>query len=170
MNTQLIIEFAKQIPVAVLTGLLTFLASLWKSRQDNKRWQKDFELKEKELEHKYELVRSKYINILLKKRLETYPDLVAITQDIGKVKSSYEDHKKAEEEIKKWIIAPHGGFLVLSPKTLDYFRKLKKLLKKNAGDGKSYSSDQLSKIFKTRNDLRGSMSDDLGIMAKSDLY
>lgn len=103
-------------------------------------------------------------------RMKSYPELIKITQELGKTKTSYEDHKKAREETISWTIASHGGFLTLSKKTLDYFNQLKELLKKNAGDGKQYSQEQLKKIFDIRNSLRGSMMDDISVsgIKKSD--
>jgi hypothetical protein len=115
-------------------------------------------------------LKDKYEIGLRNKRMETYPELIKITQELGKSKTSYQDHKNAREEIIKWTTADHGGFLTLSKKTLDYFNQLKELLKKNAGDGKQYSKEQLKNIFNTRNSLRGSMMDDISVsgIKKSD--
>lgn len=108
-------------------------------------------------------LKSTYLESNRIKRLETYPELIKITQQLGKFRTTYEEHKKAREQIINWTIASHGGFLTLSKKSLGYFNQLKDLLKKNAGDGKNYSKEQLKNIFDTRNRLRGSLMDDVAV-------
>jgi len=62
---------------------------------------KDFKHKEKELNQKYDEIKSKYLDVLLQKRLQTYPELIKITQELGKPKLSYEEHKEASKALKK---------------------------------------------------------------------
>lgn len=139
-----IIEATTGIGTAILTGIFGY----WLARKQSK---------------------IKYFEGLRQKRFETYPELLKITQNLGKTETSLEDHKKAREELKEWIVASHGGYLTLSKNTLFYFNKLKDLLKKNAGDGKQYSKEQLDKIFNARNALRGSMTDDISVVKNADL-
>lgn len=119
----------------------------------------------------YKQLQDKYFEGLRQKRLETYPALIKITQNLGKTQTSYEQHKQARTDLIAWVTADHGGFLTLSKKSLLYFNELKELLKKQTSDNNEYSSEQLKKIFYSRNKLRGSLVDDVSIsgVKESDL-
>ncbi|MBF0913387.1 hypothetical protein HXK64_00200 [Candidatus Gracilibacteria bacterium] len=104
-----------------------------------------------------------YEKLIIQERLKYYPELFRITQDIGKKNKPLELTQKAKEEFLDWR-GKGAGYIILSKKSLEYFNKLKESLKANPGNGeKGYTDVQLEKIYKQRNELRGSLKDDLGI-------
>ncbi|MEF2175587.1 MAG: hypothetical protein V3575_03880 [Candidatus Absconditabacteria bacterium] len=108
-----------------------------------------------------------YDKRILDERLKYYPELLLLTQEIGKKKYGKQEniniHKKAYEDLLKWRTVG-TGYLVLSKNALECFNSIKDALSKEPSDGvNGYNKEQLEKIFKLRNSLRGALKDDIGI-------
>lgn len=101
----------------------------------------------------------KLIENLYEKRYQTYTKLLEITQNLGKSETSFDDHKKAREELKNWI-ATSGGYLLLTKKSLDEINTMKDLLKTNKSSKDGWEQKHLTKIFHCRNRLRGVLRDE----------
>ncbi|MDD5770431.1 MAG: hypothetical protein PHE25_05675, partial [Candidatus Gracilibacteria bacterium] len=107
-----------------------------------------------------------YDKRLLEERLKYYPELLEITQEIGKKKYGEENLKIIPEAKEKFLAWRNKGtgYLLLTRNSLEAYNLLKEGLKANPGDGKKgYSKEQLEKIYKLRNSLRGALKDDIGI-------
>ncbi len=118
---------------------------------------------------------------LLEKRLATYPQLLTITQDLGK-KSVYENgvkktlplktqvtnRRQALIELRAWE-STSLGYLILSKEALHNYYQLKDELKKNPATKSAFSQAQMKKMFEARNALRGSLREDIGIYHTADL-
>lgn len=118
---------------------------------------------------KQEIFKSRYDHDkrLLEERLKYYPELFAITQEIGKQSYSAEENFKIIPEAKEKFLAWRNigtGYLLLTQNSLPPFNELKEALKKDPGDGKKWYTDkQLDNIFRARNALRWALKDDIGI-------
>lgn len=107
-----------------------------------------------------------YEKLLIEQRLNYYPQLFKITQDIGKQNKPASDNiaciEGAYENLK--IRRETAGFILLWEKSLTHFNALKESLKANPGNGKEwYTQEQLEKIWKQRNSLRWALKDDIWI-------
>lgn len=110
---------------------------------------------------------SDFTQELYKRRINPYSKLFGITQNVGKQnfgtdKEIIDEVEKTFKEMEKWQ-GETEGYILLSKKSVGAFYELKQRLRKNPGDGKSYTKEQLSKVWKTRNSLRGALRDDLGL-------
>lgn len=117
---------------------------------------------------------AQFSQVLLEKRMEAYPKLLCITQEIGKKTTSYEEHRKLRDNLKQWQIADHGGWLLLTSQTKQEFDQLKDALKKGPSEGtkndKQYSQAHLKNLFTMRNKLRGSLADEVRVLRISDSF
>ena len=104
---------------------------------------------------------NEHVKELIKKRIELYPELVNITQNIWKTLDSYELSKKALEEIKKWKY-----YILYSNKSFEAYNKLKDVLKKNPEQNNKYSERQRKNIWEARNSFRWVLRDDLDLTHK----
>jgi len=95
---------------------------------------------------------------LIKKRIEFYPELIDITQNIWKTLDSYELSQKALEKIKKWKY-----YILYSEKSFIAYNNLKQVLKKNPEQKDKYSEKQRKKIWEARNSFRWTLRDDLNL-------
>lgn len=110
---------------------------------------------------------SDFTQELYKRRINPYSKLYGITQNVGKQNFGTDQEiineiEKIFKEIEKWQRETEG-YILLSKKSMNAFYELKQRLRKKPGDGKSYTKEQLSKIWKARNSLRGALRDDLGL-------
>lgn len=120
-----------------------------------------YTLKSEKLKLQYD-----YEKLLIGQRLNYYPELFKITQDIGKQNKSASDNISCIEGAYKHlkIRRETGWFILLWEKSLTYFNDLKESLKANPGNGKGwYTQEQLEKIWKQRNRLRWALKDDIWI-------
>lgn len=120
-----------------------------------------YTLKSEKLKLQYD-----YEKLLIGQRLNYYPELFKITQDIGKQNKSASDNISCIEGAYKHlkIRRETGWFILLWEKSLTYFNDLKESLKANPGNGKGwYTQEQLEKIWKQRNKLRWALKDDIWI-------
>lgn len=120
-----------------------------------------YTLKSEKLKLQYD-----YEKLLIGQRLNYYPELFKITQDIGKQNKSVSDNISCIEGAYKHlkIRRETGWFILLWEKSLTYFNDLKESLKANPGNGKGwYTQEQLEKIWKQRNRLRWALKDDIWI-------
>ena len=120
-----------------------------------------YTLKSEKLKLQYD-----YEKLLIGQRLNYYPELFKITQDIGKQNKSASDNIPCIEDAYKHlkIRRETGWFILLWEKSLTYFNDLKESLKANPGNGKGwYTQEQLEKIWKQRNRLRRALKDDIWI-------
>lgn len=120
-----------------------------------------YTLKSEKLKLQYD-----YEKLLIEQRLNYYPELFKITQDIGKQNKSASDNIWCIESAYKHLKLRRetGGFILLSEKSLKCFYDLKESLKANPWNGKEwYTQEQLEKIWKQRNRLRWALKDDIWI-------
>lgn len=109
----------------------------------------------------------KLLENLYEKRYQTYTKLLEITQNLGKSATSFDDHKKAREELKNWI-ATSGGYLLLTEKTLKEINDMKDFLKKGKSNKDGWEKEYVRKIFVCRNNLRGSLRDEFEFFHKAE--
>ena len=76
------------------------------------------------LSQEKETLHSRFAEKLYDKRFDTYKDLLAITQDIGKDASATEYHEESKKKLKLWQMES-GGYLLLSEESLEAFYRLK---------------------------------------------
>lgn len=128
-----IIEFLK----LVITWLLTWVITYFFTKQSL------------QTQFNHRLIENLY-----EKRFQTYTKLLEITQNLGKKEISFEEHKKAREDLISWQ-KTSWGFLLFTEETLESFNELKSLLKKNKSIKDWYTDDFKRKIFFSRNKFRG---------------
>lgn len=131
-------EFLKLITTVLITGVITYFFTTQKLKT----------------QFNYRLVENLY-----EKRYQTYTKLLEITQELGKNKTSFDDHKKAREYLMTWI-ATSGGYLLITKKTLSELNKMKDLLKVGKSNNGGWEQKHLTKIFECRNSFRGSLRDE----------
>jgi hypothetical protein len=108
---------------------------------------------------------------LYEMRLEAYPEVFDITQDIGKRgERSGEDVARsihhALESLIEWQRKRAG--LILSEKSLQAYYELRTALSKQPADRDGYTDEQLKRIWFARNAFRGSLRDDVGLLHSLD--
>lgn len=139
--------------ISVVVALIGYLAARSKIRS---------ELQAIKLQQKHSFVEK-----LLEIRLEAYPDVFDITQNIGK-RSNYTDEEiiqitnEALEKLDAWQRKKSG--LLLSRKSLSSYYELRDALRKNPANKGAYTNVQLEKIWFARNSFRGCLRDDVGLL------
>ncbi len=136
-----------KIELIIITGVITyFFTSLKLKAQFNHR----------------------LVENLYEKRFATYTKLLEITQHLGKSEISFEDHKKAREEIQNWIMTS-GGYLLLTKKSLKEINTMKDLLKKGKSTKEGWEQRHLTKVFECRGRLRGSLRDEFNFLHEAEI-
>ncbi len=125
------------------------------------------ELKALKLNQKHAFTEKLYIL-----RLDAYPEVFNIIQDIGKRGDySNEDIISITEEVTKklllWQRTKAG--LLLSKQSLDAYYQLKQKLLKKPADKNGYSDTQLKNIWYARNSFRGCLRNDVGLLHDDEL-
>ena len=113
---------------------------------------------ERQLEHQF-------TERLYNLRLQYYPEAFRITERLGK-EVSLQTTREIDVQLKDWKAAEVN--LVISNKAQQEFYKLREMLKKNPEQGDKYSEQQVSKIWRARNRLRGELRRDLGLLFSED--
>lgn len=104
-------------------------------------------------------------------RLEVYPEVFDITQDVGKRGERTDKEialtiRKARDSLISWQRKRAG--LLLSERSLEAYYELKSALSKQPADRDGYTNEQLGKIWYARNAFRGCLRDDVGLLHEID--
>ena len=148
--------------VAIISALISYLVARITTKNEIRKVQSEFTQK------------------LYEKRLELYPRLLNLTQDIGKEmiwrKGTGETRLTGQETFQIAYEALEGLIewqkdtaieLVLSDESLEKFEKLKKALRSDPSQGKKYGRQQMDNFWKLREDLRDCLRKDVGIYHES---
>ncbi|MEK7099435.1 MAG: hypothetical protein AAB916_02865 [Patescibacteria group bacterium] len=125
-------------------------------------------------------MQSEFAQKLYEKRLELYPRLLNLTQDVGKetmwrkgvgeVQLTGDDTFQIAREALEGLIELHKDTvieLVLSDGSFKRFENLKKALRSNRSQGKKYGREQMDNFWKLREELREWLRKDVGIYHES---
>jgi uncharacterized protein YwqG len=164
--------------VSLIIGLFTIIGWVLKFRQETENQKKKLEVETEKLRNETNLkfleIKNKYSEKLLSKRMDIYPELLKITQDIGKNnwgngKEIRQHHEEMSNQLKEWQ-TKNGGTLFMKPDTYDAFKKLQNILKlENLSPDKNLDKEKLDSIWKKRNRLRNLLKQELNILHDSEI-
>ena len=171
---------------ALITGIFSLIiaciTAIWSVVSfflNRRKFEKELNLKRQEIENilfsQLFLIRNNYSEKLLQKRMQIYPELIKITQELGKDKGQdkMELRKKHEEafvKLKKWQMDT-GGSLYFSKKSIDSFFKLIDTLDtKNLDPDLVFDKAKIDAIRKKRNIFRKDLHSDLYILQQNEDY
>jgi hypothetical protein len=106
--------------------------------------------------------------LILEKRIEIYPEIIKITQEIGKEKTSKDLHLQALEDLKEWQ-SKYGGTLFMTDISYKNFQNLKTSLNtiKKLKPEQNLDKAKIDSIWNLRCELRTSLREEIH---NKDLY
>ncbi len=164
--------------VSIIIAFLSLGGSILGYIINRNQWKKEILLKEIELRNilnnQLTQIRSQYSEKLLLKRMELYPELIKITQEIGYEIGDFKDkfelrsfHEEAYLNLKEWQ-TKHGGTLYLSLESTKCFYKLLSVLNtKNLDKNLTFDEEKIKTIKDKKNLFRRSLHNDLNILQKN---
>jgi hypothetical protein len=150
---------------AIIAGGVSITASIITYVSARRQIRSQRETIERQLTHKF-------TERLYELRLSHYPLAFEITEPLGKLKSAQPDQLPARfgeilDRLKKWKSGEVN--LVLSDYATDMFYTLERRLKRNPGNGKTYSEEQLDAIWDARQRFRGALRRDVGLLHSDEI-
>ena len=164
--------------VSVIIAMISLGGSVLGYIINRNQWKQEMLLKEIELKNilnsQLTQIRTQYSEKLLLKRMELYPELIKMTQEIGYEIGDFKNkselrlfHEKAYLNLKKWQM-DNGGTLYLSEESTKCFYKLLAVLNtKNLDKNLTFDQDKIKSIKDKKNMFRISLHNDLNILQKN---
>jgi len=120
------------------------------------------ELRALKLQQKHSLLEKLY-----ELRLDAYPEVFSITQEVAKPSEQTGDETKfimqaAAEKLESWHSSKSG--LLLSRASLRAYYDLLEVLRKQPANASGYTNDQLRKIRERRNNFRWALREDIALL------
>ena len=136
--------------VSILISIIGIATSIYQSRNSQIKFEQE--------------IKNKYINILYEKRIELYPFAFKLSSKIKKIQLyggiiPQEQQIKILRKLNIWVEDEAGLFL--SKDVIDAYYDLRKSLGNNPGNGDSYTSIQIEKIWDARNTFRVALRNDI---------